>query len=180
MHLRAYTLQTGFFYSGKSWYCKKLPSANAKLCLPLTICKSFAIWTPWQCLSQNDAPLRGSFWQKDSLLNYAIMIFNLVTIILEHPLVIFWNINFRQSRNRPLLLQLFKLFHLVPLDLYCFGDPTTTVRVIQENRKGFLFFPIFQEWTKSFCFYGLLNTFGIPGKNERINDWIIMSKMTAK
>ena len=92
----------------------------------------------------------------------------------------FCHFNFCQSRKTPLFLQLFKLFHLVPLDLYCFGDPTTTVRVIQENRKGFLFFPIFQEWTKSFCFYGLLKTFGIPGKNKMINYWKIMTSRRIK
>ena len=84
-------------------------------------------------------------------------------------IAIFATSTFARVDKRALFLELFKLFHLVPLDLYCFGDPTTTVRVIQENRKGLLFFPIFQEWTKKFCFYGLLNTFGIPGKNKIMN-----------
>ena len=68
-------------------------------------------------------------------------------IFLHLKIAIFAISIFARVDKRPLFSQLFKLFHLVPLDLYCFGDPTTTVRVIQENRKGFLFFPIFQEWT---------------------------------
>ena len=163
MHLRAYTLQTVFFYPGKSWYGKTLLSPNAKLFLPLAMGKVLSFEIPGNIyfLFANGKifPI-GNEWN--------------VTDIFTSKDSNFCHFNFCQSRKTPLFLQLFKLFHLVPLDLYCFGDPTTTVRVIQENRKGFLFFPIFQEWTKSFCFYGLLNTFGIPGKNKIINYWKIM------
>ena len=46
MHLRAYTLQTVFFYPGKSLYGKTLLSPNAKLFLPLAMGKVLSFEIP--------------------------------------------------------------------------------------------------------------------------------------
>ena len=50
MHLRAYTLQTVFFYPGKSLYGKTLLSPNAKLFLPLAMGKVFSFELPGNSL----------------------------------------------------------------------------------------------------------------------------------
>ena len=164
MHLRAYTLQTVFFYPGKCWYDKTLSKCKSVLTLAIGKVLSFELPGNIHLLSLGYP--NGKIFPIGNAMS---------KIFLHLKIAIFAISTFARVDKRALFLELFKLFHLVPLDLYCFGDPTTTVRVIQENRKGFLFFPIFQEWTKKFCFYGLLNTFGIPGKNTIINYWKIIS-----